>query len=53
MNDTNSEHQARDALDDIDEAVAQITDDEIEDRLRDTLRRARCTSGQSARAASL
>jgi hypothetical protein len=30
----------RDFLDDIDEAVAGITEDDIEDRLRDTLRRA-------------
>lgn len=35
-----SDHQARDALDDIDEAVAQITDNDIDDRLRETLRRA-------------
>jgi hypothetical protein len=34
-----SERQARDALDDIDEVVARITDD-IEDRLHGTLRRA-------------
>jgi hypothetical protein len=46
--DTNSEHQVRDALDDIDEAVTQITDDDIEDRLRETLRRAGCASGQYA-----
>lgn len=32
-----SEHPARDALDDIDKAVAQITDADIEDRLRETL----------------
>jgi len=38
MNDTNSELQDRDTLDDIDDAVAQITDDDIEDRLRETLR---------------
>jgi len=48
MNDANSERQARDALDDIDEAVAQITDNDIEDRLRETLRRAGCTPGQHA-----
>lgn len=35
-----SKHPARDALDDIDEAVAQITDAEIEDRLRETIDRA-------------
>jgi hypothetical protein len=41
MNDMNSElRRARDALDDIDEAVAAITDDDIEDRLQETLRRA-------------
>jgi hypothetical protein len=40
-----SDHQARDALDDIDEAVAQITDNDIEDRLRETLRRAGYDAG--------
>ena len=32
-----SEHQTRDALDDIDEAVARITDNDIGDRLREIL----------------
>ena len=32
-----SEHQTRDALDDIDEAVAQITNNDIGDRLREIL----------------
>ena len=34
---TGSEHPARDALDDIDETVARITDTDIEDRLHETL----------------
>ena len=44
-----SEHQPRDALDDIDEAVARITDDDIGDRLRGTLRRAGYAPSQHAR----
>lgn len=48
MNDANREHRQRDALDDIDDAVAQITDDQIEDRLRETLRRAGRAPGQRA-----
>jgi hypothetical protein len=46
MNDVNRDQQERDVLDDIDEAVAQITDDHIEERLRETLRRAGCIPGQ-------
>ncbi len=43
-----SERQARDALDDIDEAVARITDDDIENRLRETFRLAGYGPGQHA-----
>jgi hypothetical protein len=51
MNDTNREHPERDVLDEIDEAVSQITDDDIEDRLRDILRRAGHTPRQRTSAA--
>jgi hypothetical protein len=46
MSDTNREYQQRDVLDDIDEAAARITDDHIQDRLKETLRRASFTPGQ-------
>jgi hypothetical protein len=40
MTDKHSEFRARDPLDEIDETVAQITDEHIDARLRETLRRA-------------
>jgi len=40
MTDKHSEFPTRDPLDDIDETVARITDEHIEGRLRETLRRA-------------
>jgi hypothetical protein len=40
MTDKHSQFRARDPLDDIDETVAQITDEHIEARLRETLHRA-------------
>jgi hypothetical protein len=52
MNDANRDHQERDVLDDIDEAVAQITEDQIEERLLETLRRAGRVPGQHAVASS-
>jgi hypothetical protein len=48
MNDANREYQRPDVLDDIDAAVAQITDDQVEERLRETLRRAADGPGQPA-----
>lgn len=47
MNDAKREYQ-RDVLDDIDEAVAQITDEHVENRHWETLRRAALASGQCA-----
>ena len=40
MTDKHSDFRARDPLNELDETVAQITDDHIEARLRETLRRA-------------
>lgn len=40
MNGSNHDSQQRDVIDDIATAVARITDDQVEDRLRETLRRA-------------
>lgn len=40
MNDADRDYQQLDVIDDIHAAVAQITDDQIEDRLQETLRRA-------------
>lgn len=48
MTEKTSERRARDALDDIDAAIAEITDLDIEEQLRSILHRARFSQPQAS-----